>query len=228
MTELATYEKVGTVATITMDDGKANVISPAMLATLNGHLDRAEADDVVVVLAGRPDRFSAGFDLSILKSGGPDAEAMLRGGFELARRLLVFPRPVVIACTGHALAMGSFLLLSVDLRIGALGAYKVGANEVAIGLPMPRPALALLQYRLATNMLPRSVTLAEIFDPPTAVTAGFLDRVVEPAQVIATAQEAAATLSLLDSNAYRITKKLVQQQVRVAVDAGIESDFPAR
>src|SRR5262245_55828281 len=113
------YSLTDRIATITMDDGKVNALSPAMLAAVDEALDAAQQSDAMaVVLAGRPGRFSAGFDLGVLTAGGPDAEHMLRAGFELAERLLSFPRPVVIACTGHAVAMGSFLVCAGDYRVG--------------------------------------------------------------------------------------------------------------
>ena len=66
-----------------MDDGKVNVMSLAMQAALRNAFDRAEADQAVVLLTGRPGVFSAGFDLPTLRAGGPDAKAMVMGGFEL-------------------------------------------------------------------------------------------------------------------------------------------------
>ena len=134
---MVSYHCDDAIATITIDDGKVNALSLAVLAELNAALDQAERDGAVVILAGRDGVFSAGFDLPVLRGGGPDARAMLRAGFELAARLLAFPRPVVIACTGHAVAMGVFLLLCGDYRVGATGPYKITANEVAIGLTMP-------------------------------------------------------------------------------------------
>src|SRR4029450_11523443 len=125
------FQLEDSVATITMDDGKVNVMSLRMIATLNAALDRAEAERAVVLVTGREGVFSAGFDLPVLRAGGPDAVALVRAGFELAARMLAFPTPVVIACTGHAVAMGAFLLLSGDYRIGASGTYKLAANEVA-------------------------------------------------------------------------------------------------
>src|SRR5262245_12803766 len=127
------YECRNSIATITMDDGKANALSNSMLEQINEAFDRAMAHDAgSVVLAGRPGRFSAGFHLPTLTAGGPDAERMLRGGFLLAERMLSFPRPIVVACTGHAIAMGAFLVCSADYRVGASGHFRIQANEVAI------------------------------------------------------------------------------------------------
>jgi enoyl-CoA hydratase len=222
-----TYRLDGPVATITMDDGKVNVLSLAMQQELNTALHRAAADEAVVVLTGRPGRFSAGFDLGVLTAGGPDARAMLRGGYELAARLFSFPSPVVIACTGHALAMGSFLLLAADYRIGAAGTYKIGANEVAIGLTMPATAIELCRQRLTPPYLHRAVNNAEIFTPETAIAAGWLDRVV-PAEELATAAAAKATeLAGLNRPAHTATKLRLRAAALTSINAAIEADDAA-
>ena len=121
MTERLTYTVDEGIATVVMDDGKANVMSPAMQRDLHGALDRAESDDAIVVLVGREGVFSGGFDLNVLREGGRAADDMVQGGFELSLRMRSFPKPIVVACTGHAVAMGAFLLLSGDTRVGATG-----------------------------------------------------------------------------------------------------------
>ena len=137
MGELVSYQLAQGLATIVMDDGKVNALSPAMIAAVNDAFDRATSDGAVVILTGRPGIFSGGFDLTTLRAGGPDAAFMLERGFQLALRLLDHPAPVVIACNGHAVAMGLFLLLSGDYLIGVDGPFRLVANEVAIGLTMP-------------------------------------------------------------------------------------------
>ncbi|MCB0968265.1 MAG: hypothetical protein KDB37_15645, partial [Ilumatobacter sp.] len=96
------YELGDGVATITMDDGRANALSPDMQESIGAALDRAAADDAAVVLAGREGRFSAGFDLSVMSAGGQAVVDMVIGGFDLSLRLLEWPRPVIVGCTGHA------------------------------------------------------------------------------------------------------------------------------
>lgn len=95
------------------------------------------------MLSGRHDMLSAGFDLKTLNRGGASAPGMLSGGFQLAERMLSFPTPIVIACIGHATAMGAFLLLSGDYRVGILGPFKNCTNEVAIGMIMPQAAIEI-------------------------------------------------------------------------------------
>jgi len=204
------------LAVVRMDDGKANAFSFAMLDALGAALDAAEREARALVLLGRPDRFSGGFDLGVMNAGGEAMVRLVTGGGRLALRLYEFPLPVVIGCTGHALAMGAVALCAADLRIGAAGDYKIGLNEVAIGLTLPPFALELARERLAPTHLQRATGLAEIFDPAGAAAAGFLDRVVPPAEVEKACLEAAAALAALPARAHAGTKRALR---RAALDA---------
>ena len=155
---LVSYQLDNGVATITLDDGKVNALSPAMQAEIVAAIDRAEADKAIIILTGRSGVFSGGFDLKVLRGGG-DSMGMLVGGFKLAVRLLMYPRPVIAACNGHAIAMGAFLLCSTDYRLGVDGAFKIVANEVAIGLVLPYPAIELLRARLHPAHFNRAMML---------------------------------------------------------------------
>lgn len=222
------YTEDDGISVITMDDGKVNALSPAMISSLDAALDRAEAAGAgAVVLAGRPDRFSAGFDLGVLGAGGLEAEGMLRGAFRLAERLLRFPCPVVVACTGHALAMGLFLVCAGDHRVGAAGEFKIQANEVAIGLTMPYPALAILRHRLTPSDLDRAVGLAALYSPETAVTAGLLDEVVPPAQVVDRARAVGRSLAALDRSAHVQSKLRARAGLLRDLDRAITDEFGA-
>lgn len=220
-----TYELEDGIATITLDDGKVNVMSLDMLTEINAALDQALADKAVVVLTGREGVFSAGFDLPVLRTGGSKAIAMVRGGFELAERVLSFPFPVVMASTGHAVAMGVFLLLSGDYRIGTPGAYKLTANEVAIGLTMPRAAVEILRQRLTPAAFNRAVTLAEPFSPDNAVESGFLDRLVDATELHDAARSTALELCKLDLDAHAASKLRGRAATLEALRAAIDSDY---
>ena len=227
MAELVSYQLHDSIAVVTLDDGKVNVLSRQMLRDIDVALDRAVADGATVVLTGRPGVFSAGFDLRVLRAGGEEALALLRAGFELAARVLSFPEPVVIACTGHAIAMGAFLLLSGDYRVGAAGPYKITANEVAIGLTMPRPAVEICRQRLAPAHFNRAVVNAEVYPPEAAAVAGFLDRVVGEAQLADAARDVAQQLRALDRHAHAATKLRARGKTLAAVRAAIDLDFAA-
>ena len=222
---LVSYHLDDVVATITMDDGKVNALSPAMQAEINKALDQAEADGAVVVLTGRDGVFSAGFDLGVIRGGGDEAVSMVRGGFDLAHRLLSFPTPVVVACTGHAIAMGVFLLLSGDYRVGAEGPYKLVANEVAIGMTLPRAAIEILRQRVAPAHFNRAAILAEIYTSANAVEAGFLDRVVEPSEVVAVSREMALGFSKLDIAAHAATKRRLREQTLAVISGEFAADL---
>ena len=194
------------VAVIEMDDGKVNAISRSMIDALNRALDRAEKEAKAIVLCGRTGRFSGGFDLGAMRAGAEQARALVGGGAELALRLYAFPLPVVIACTGHAIAMGAVLLLSGDTRLGAEGAFKIGLNEVSIGLALPPFALRLAEARLSKRHLVRATLEAEIYAPSRAVDAGFLDRVTSPEGLAVEALAEANRLAALDPLAFQATK----------------------
>jgi enoyl-CoA hydratase len=222
--ELVSYQLAGGIATIAMDDGKANALSLAMLSAVNEALDHARMDDAIVVLTGRPGIFSGGFDLKVLGGGGPDAGLMLEQGFLLALRLLEHPTPVVIACTGHAVAMGSFLLLSADYRVGVEGPYRLVANEVAIGLTMPRAAIEICRQRLAPAHFNRAVILAESYTPSDGVAAGFLDRVVPDAEIRQTVTSIAMEFAGLDPHAHATTKSFARAAALEAIRNGLAAD----
>ena len=227
MRTLVTYQLQDPIATITMDDGKMNALSSDMLAQLEAAFDRARGDRAVVILTGREGVFSAGFDMRVLTAGGRDAHAMLRMGFELAERILSFPTPVVVACGGHALAMGVFLVLSGDYRVGALGAHRIGANEVAIGITMPFFGIEICRQRLAPAHFHRAVINAEFYRPEDAVAAGFFDRVVPAAELQVVARSIATDLAKLDAEAHAATKLRARHQALTAIRAAIEADDAA-
>lgn len=225
MRALVSYNLQDKIATIAMDDGKVNVVSVPMQAELNAAFDRAAADNAVVVLTGRDGIFSAGFDLKTLYAGGEEALKMLTGGFRLAERLLSFPRPVVIACSGHALAMGVFLVLCGDYRIGVDGPFKIGANEVAIGLAVPRAAVEICRDRLSPAHFNRSVLNANIYPPREAIAAGFLDKVVAKEELQKEAHRVAAEYTRLDMPAYEQTKARMRERLHTKLRSAIEADY---
>jgi len=225
MGNIVSYQKKDNIATITIDDGKANAVSPQFVSEVNAALDQAEGDSAVVILTGRQGKFSAGFDLSIVKKGGEARTNLSRSGAQLAVRLLGFPTPVIIACNGHSLAMGALLLLSADFRIGVEGDFKIGLNEVAIGMPLPHFGVEIARARLASTHLGRSVMNAEIYTPQGAVEAGFLDAVVPEEQLMETAMQSAQAFNQLDMAAHYTTKLRVRENPLNAINNAIKKDY---
>ena len=209
-TESVQYSLQGRVATIRIDDGKRNALSPQVLRDIYRALDQAESDGAIVIITGRESVFSAGFDLGVMKRGGFKALGMLGSGYALTARVLAYPHPVIAACNGHALAMGLFLMLSADYVIGSRGDFKIAANEVAIGMKMPRVAAAVLRHRLNPAAFQRAVTLAEYFDVESARNAGFFDEVVDPAELKTCAETHAEKLHGLDQQAHTASKRRIR------------------
>lgn len=210
----ATLRIENDIAVITMDDGKANAINPTMLASLNAALDRAEKEAKAVVLTGRPDRFSGGFDLKMMMGSSPEeVRALVMGGGALALRLYMLPMPVVAACTGHGIAMGCFMLLASDKRYGIPGPYKIGANETQINMVLPVFALELCKARLNPQYMTESVINGTLFDPEEAVKAGYLDKVVPADQLLAEAVAEAARLGALPGGAFAGNKRQLRKPV---------------
>jgi enoyl-CoA hydratase len=218
-----TYSHEDSVAVIRMDDGKVNVLGPPMQQALNEAIDQADRDDVgSLVIAGNERVFSGGFDLKILTSGEVQpAIDMLRGGFELSYRLLSYPKPVVMACTGHAVAMGAFLLSSGDHRVAA-HAYNIQANEVAIGMTIPYAALEIMKLRLTRSAYQQATGLAKTFFGETALAAGFVDEIALPEMVLSRAEEAAREFAGLNQQAHLGTKLRARADALKAIRAGID------
>lgn len=210
------------IATIRIDDGKRNALSPQVLREIYQALDRAESDRAIVIITGRESVFSAGFDLRVMKRGGINALRMLRAGYALTARVLNYPYPVIAACNGHSLAMGVFLMLSADYVIGSRGDFKISANEVAIGLTMPRVAAAMLHHRLNPAAFQRAVTLSEYFDVDSALRAGFFDILVDPPDLMPRAEAFAGKFGELDLRAHAASKR----RIRAALVRRIRLSIP--
>jgi enoyl-CoA hydratase len=220
--ESVQYDLHDQVATIRIDDGKRNALSPEVLRGIYAALDRAEADRAIVIITGRESVFSAGFDLHVMRRGGSNALRMLRAGYALTARVMAYPHPVIVACNGHALAMGIFLMLSADYVIGSRGDFRIAANEVAIGLPMPRAAAAVLRHRLNPAAFQRAVTLSEYFDVEAAQRAGFFDELVDAVDLLPRAATCASEFSKLDQRAHATSKR----RIRAAVIRKIRFSIP--
>jgi enoyl-CoA hydratase len=226
MSDLVSYDRDGPVSTVTMDDGKVNVFSFDMLRALHGAFDEAERDETVVLLRGRPGYFSAGFDLKVLRDATPeDTRELLALGATLAERILLFPAPVVVSCTGHAFPAGAFLLMAADERIGAAGPFKLGLNEVRIGLTLPWFAIVLARHRMTPAHFDHATVTGTMFDPEGALAAGLLDAIVAPEELEAASRVAAADLATVDRRAHAVTKRRARQVAANELRAAIESEL---
>ena len=225
MTEVVKFVEEASYSLITLDDGKANAVSFQLLEQFHAALDRAENAGKAVIIAGRPGKFSAGFDLSVMGQGGEQMMKLVGDGARLAIRLLEFPTPVVLAVTGHALAMGGIMLMCADYRIGTAGEFKLGLNEVAIGMALPRFGVEIARARLDPAHFELSVNCAYLYDADGAVEAGYLDEATDSGQLMTRATTIASQLSSLDMRAHKATKARAREPLLAALAVAMEKDF---
>jgi enoyl-CoA hydratase len=203
------------VAEIRMDDGRRNALGPALLDQLLGAIEAAEKEESAILITGRPGAFCAGFDVEVIRQGPESTRKMTSQGAELWMRLLTCPRPVVMACTGHAVAAGAVLLCTADWRVAATGDFKIGLSEVEIGLPLQGVPLELVRARLSKRHFERATLLAQVYGPDAAVDAGWVDETTSADEVMDRARDAAHRYAALPANAFARTKR---QSRRVLAD----------
>ena len=224
MSDLIGYHLENGIATLTLCNGKVNAISPAVIAALNAALDRAEQDRAIVIITGQPGILSGGYDLKVMTSGPQHAIDLVAAGSTLTRRMLAHPFPIVIACSGHAVAKGAFLLLAADYRIGVEGSFNIGLNEVLIGMTMHHVGIELARNRLNPPVFQRAVINGELFSPQGACVAGFLDQVVPAEQLLSTAIAVATQMKKINMSAHKHTKLKVRKALLETLDLAIEQD----
>ena len=219
------YTLDGKVAVLRMDDGKANAISAELIDELDTLLERARSEARAVVLAGRDGRFSGGFDLTVMMESPDSARELVNTGAQFLMSLYLHPQPVVAACSGHALAAGALVLLASDVRIGADGAFKIGLNEVSIGMRLPIFAIELARERLSRRHFVQASTLGRVYSPTEAVDVGYLDRVVPADRCLQEAVAAARKLADLPTGAVAETKRLTRQPLVELVIDTLDEDL---
>ncbi|GAB6405748.1 crotonase/enoyl-CoA hydratase family protein [Pseudomonas sp. MHK4] len=224
MSELISYHLEDGIATLTLSNGKVNAISPDVIAAFNAALDQAVTDRAVVIITGQPGILSGGYDLKVMTSGPKEAVSLVTSGSTLARRLLSHPFPVIVACPGHAVAKGAFLLLSADYRLGVDGPFSIGLNEVQIGMTMHHAGIEIARDRLDKSAFQRSVVNGEMFNPQSAVAAGYLDVVVAAQELQGAALAAARQLKKINMTAHKNTKLKVRKALLEKLDNAIMLD----
>jgi enoyl-CoA hydratase len=221
---LVNYEVRESIAVVTMDDGSKNILTLEMLRGVAEALSRAREERRCAVFAGRPGIFAAGFDLKVLRGGGAPAGELLDAGFDLAQQILTSPTPIVAAVTGPAIAMGTFLVTACDLRIGARTSSRLAANEVAIGMAMPRGITELCRTRFEPSALRRILTLAEPYEGEAAVEIGLLDLTASDDEVVDVAVARATAMSALHLSAFAVTKERVLGDAPARIAAAFNED----
>ena len=221
---MISYDLSDGVASLTLDDGKANALGFDMIETYRSHLAKAQSEADLIVIRGRPGVMSAGFDLKVMKTEPHRVADMVRMGAELLVETLMCPTPVIMASTGHAMAAGGLLMLTADIRLGMQGEFFYGLNETAIGMVMPDFGLELARYRLGETALDEAVLNAQLYSPSAAQQIGYLDHVASSELFEQTLSDLIEKTQKLDLKAYRGTKKKLRYDLGQSILASLDAD----
>ena len=225
---IATLTSKDDISIITLDDGKAIVFSPKMIQDVNQCLDKVPTESGALIITGREGMFSAGFDLKIISAGDIQATMdMSLSGFKLLSRIFSFPRPILAACSGHGIALGTFLLCCCDYRVGVKGDFMIGANEMRTNMVIPIPILELINHRVSSSHKYRAILGAEMYSIENGIGAGLIDEAVDAENLMETAMLKAKDLATMGHPSYTLTKELlIREPLKKINDAisAIESD----
>jgi enoyl-CoA hydratase len=214
-------EEAESVAIIRIDDGKVNAFSKELLSSLSEAFDLALAHHKAVLILGGTRCLSAGFDLSAMRSDAGTRRELVVSGLDLALKIFESPIPVVVGCTGHAIAAGTLLLFGADHVIVGDGPVKIGLNETTIGIELSPFVLELARYRLLPSAY-NQILRGHLYGAEAAHLAGYVDEVVPSDEVIPRSIEAAKQLAELDPLSYRRTKEAMRSKTISALRAALE------
>ncbi len=203
----------GELACVTLHRGKVNALNPAVVDELQARLDALEGDDGVrgLVLTGYGSFFSFGFDVPELYAFSREEFARFLERFTtLQRRLYLFPKPVVAALNGHAVAGGCMLAIACDRRVMAAGKGKISLNEITFGASAFAAVVEILQSRVGRRNAETVLLGGEMFEPQQALELGLVDRVVPAEELQQAAREEAQALAGRSPAAFRSIKQLLR------------------
>lgn len=211
------------VAVLRIEHGKVNAIDTELFLELSSRLGDLESSDIgAVVLTGTGKAFSAGVDLfRILEGGEPYVRKFIPAFVAGLERLFLFPKPVVAAVNGHAIAGGCVLTCACDLRLMAAGAGTIGIPELLVGVPFPPVALQCIQLASNPASFQELVYLGQTYQPEEALLKGLIDRITSTDELLPAAKKVAADLAAIPAPAFRLTK----HQVRLPIAENARSSM---
>jgi len=214
------------VAVLTMKHGKANALDLEFCEAMAERFDELSTSEAkAVVLTGQGSMFSAGVDLKRLAAGGAD---YVRDFLPLLHRLyeavFFFPKPVVAAINGHAIAGGAILACCADRRVMGSESGRIGVTELLVGVPFPVLAFEVLRFAVPPLYLPEFVYSGATYMTDDALECGWIDEVAEPSELVEDAVAIALEFAELSPPAFAQAKAQLRQMVIERVVAGAETD----
>lgn len=212
--------KHGEILEIRLDRPPVNALNHGLVKELRGAVEQAPAKGArAIVLSGSPGMFSAGLDVpELLGYDRAGMSAFWQDFFDMLRAVATSPIPVVAAITGHSPAGGAVIALFCDQRIAAEGKFKIGLNEVQVGLPVPRVILAALTRLVGQRQAERLAVRGLLISPPDALAAGLVDQLVAPEQVVPAALAWCRETLALPPAAMDITRRSLRGDFKVLFD----------
>jgi enoyl-CoA hydratase len=211
------------ILTLRLAHGKASALDVELLGALLHELDGVGEDVGAVVLTGTGSIFSAGVDLfRLTRDGAGYVREFLPLLSRFLRRLFSFPRPVVAAVNGHAIAGGCVIALAADLRLMAEGVGRIGVPELLVGVPFPAAALEVVRFAVPRERLQSLIYTGRTLSAREALGAGLVDEVADPAALLTRAQELARQLATIAPAVYSLTKQSLRAEALERIDKGGE------
>ena len=202
------------IALLTMSHGRANALDVEFCLALAAEFDRLRDSARAVVLTSTGKIFSAGVDLKRLSDEGPDyTRRFLPALDRVLLGLFEFPRPLVAAINGHAIAGGCVLACTADYRLMAEGSFKIGVPELHVGVPFPPSALEVLRFAAPDRYVQELTSGEKIYSPEVAASHGLVHCTVSSDRLLDTALSEAERLAGLQSQAFSLTKTLLRQPI---------------
>ncbi len=208
------------VAVLRMEHGKVSALDLEMLLEFRSRLDELQREPRrAVILTGTGSSFSAGVDLYRLLEGGREYLDRFLPALDAAlRQLYEFPRPVVAAVNGHAIAGGCIIACACDFRLMSAG--RIGVTELLVGVPFPALPLEIIRASVAPQHFQSILYTGRTYTPPEALHVGLVDEVVQDEALLDRACDVARRLAAISPRAFEITKSQIRRYGR-DLDAAI-------
>lgn len=216
----------GRIAEVRLDRAPANALDGELLERLRATLDTLRREQApAIILTGRPGMFSGGLDVpALLALDRHQMQAIWALFFAVIRQLAGSPVPVIAALSGHAPAGGAVLALQCDYRIGVRGRFRIGLNEVQVGLPVPPTILLALDLVVGPRLARRLSTRGEMLSMEDALSVGLIDELVDPDELLPAALARAGELLALPPTAMNVTRLAGKARL---IEALATADDPA-
>ena len=223
-------EKHGDITVMRLNAPPVNALDREVLLAITATLQEIEDSEArAVVLTGTGAAFSAGADLfRVLNEGDDYLRTSLAALTEAFGTLFRFPRPVVAAVNGHAIAGGAVLVCASDHRISAAGPHKIGFAELRVGVPFPAWALEIARFGTRPANFQEVIYFGRSYDPGGAYARGLIDEIVEPDQLMERALSTAERLAAIPPVTFRLMKEALRRPTIERVEASADADQAAR